>query len=207
MPDGAQAGLWRGARARAVGGGAPPPSPPPRGVGCPPRPGAWEGFIFIPARHVPRRALRGWERRAPRGDASRWRGGWGGGGKFASVANSAAPHQAAGAPLSVRTARRGRPRRDRGARVLGPQSSPRQPQAPAAGRARWCLVGVPGEGRRRPAGVGLGRGTDSPGAGALRGRYRGVGRRDGGASPPPGSGLRGGETGRGLFTGSLPRQL
>lgn len=122
---------------------------------------------------MPRRALAGWERRAPRGDAPGWRGG-GEETKFARAANLAVPHPAAGAPLSLRPARRGRPRRDRAARVPGPRSSPRRPQTQAAGRAWWGRASVPGEGRRRPDGVVLGRGTGlaqrrSP-AGTLQGR-------------------------------------
>lgn len=103
--------------------------------------------------------------------------GWGGDGKFARAANSAAPHP------------------DRAPRVPGPRSSPRRPQTQAAGRAWWGRASVLGEGRRRPDGVGLGRGTGlaqrrSP-AGTVQGRGEaGRGRVSAAGIRPPGWGDR-----------------
>lgn len=126
----------------------------------------------MPGRHVPGRA-----RGAGKGSGRRARAARGQGerGKFARVEES----------------RPAPDRRDEAPRVPGPLGLPEATPDPGRGacsRRGWAL------GRRRP-----GEGAAGPGRVRCRDRMcpaprcRGVGRRDGGASPQPGSGLRGGD--------------
>lgn len=122
--------------------------------------------------------------------------GWGGDGKFARAANSAAPHPAAVAPLSLRAARRDRPRPDGAARASRGRRAPRgDPRPRPRGVRRGAARASGGRGGRGRTGSGSAEGLDSPSAAALRGRCRGVGRRDGGRVSaagirPPGWGDR-----------------
>lgn len=142
-------------------------------MGCPRGPRAPAAFIFVPGRHVPGRA--------PRGDAPRPHGGGGSAESLLAPRSRAAPGCGDGAP-----------------RVPGSLGLPEA--TPVPGR-RACSgygggggaggAGVPGRGGR--PGSGVVQRLNVPRAGAPRGRCRGVGRRDGGASPLPGSGLPGGD--------------
>lgn len=109
----------------------------------------------------------------------------------------------------LRAPRWERPHRDPTLPIQGPRELPSgDPRTQATGHAQWGCPSLPGRGDWRLDGVGLNLGTElAQNLSSAGGRGDGE-KRDRGSSLGQESSLEhGGEAGKGLFTGSLSRQL